>query len=301
MKNLLRSTTVYRALKRGEEFRTALVLFADGKYLRALLKECAKAFFGAEDGSRVAQLIDEEGFSDCLFYPAEGGKLTVDDCAAISEESLLAPVEGDKKLFVLDNFQASAALVQNKLLKILEEPPEGVYFLLGAESEFSVLPTVRSRVKKFELAPFSEESVEEALLCAYPGRAAEVKQAAGACGGVYSLAESLLSGGDEFALAREFLTLSDPERFCRMMGERKDKKEFFSALKSILRNMLFLSAGQGKYASAREEAPLPAGAALGALRLVFKAETEMQFNVNFASCLYSLALGIKEEKKKWQR
>lgn len=298
MKELLHSTTVYRALKRGEDFQAALVLFPDGKYLRALLKECAKAFFGAEDGSRVAGLIDEEEFADCLFFPAEGGKLAADDCAAISEESLLAPVEGNKKLFVLDNFQAAAALVQNKLLKILEEPPRGVHFLLGAESEFSVLPTVRSRVKKFELSPFSEESVERALLRAYPARSAEVRQAAGACGGVYSLAESLLIGGDEFGLAREFLTFSDTECFCRMMGERKDKKEFFSALKSVLRNMLFLSSGQGKYASAREEHPLPAGVALKALTLVSKAEKELQFNANFASCLYTLALGIKKECSK---
>lgn len=302
MKELLRSTNVYRAISRGEDFQAALVLFADGKYLRDLLKECAKAFFGAKDGSRQAELIGSEQFSDCLFFPAAGGKLSADDCAAITEESLLSPVEGGKKLFVLDNFHTAAALVQNKLLKILEEPPAGVHFLLGAETEYPVLPTVRSRVKRYTVPPFSEESVERALCAAYPEKRAEARRAASACGGTYSLAESLLTGGgEEFALAREFLSLQNTEQFCRKMGERKDRREFFSALKSILRDMLFASAGQARYAGGREDDPLPAAAAIKALGLVSKAETELQFNANYASCLYALALGIEEEKRKWQK
>lgn len=300
MKQLLRSTTAYRAMERGE-FGAALVLFPDEKYLRMLLKECAKRFFGAEDGSRVATLIDSETFSDCLIFPEEGGKLNTDDCDAISEESLLAPVEGGKKLFVLDRFHTAPALVQNKLLKILEEPPAGVSFLLGAETEFSVLPTVLSRTVKYAIPPFSEEEVEGALARKYPGE--NVARAAGASGGIFSVGESLLFGGGEnFSLARRFLSLGEPELFCREIGERKDKKEFFAALKSLLRDMLMQAAGQTKYVhfdGLVEGYSL--GALIGALGLVDEAEKQIQFNANFASCLYALALGIKEEKEKWQR
>ena len=49
MRQLFRSTTVYRALAesaaRNEAAHFTLVLFADAKYLRAFLTECAKAFF----------------------------------------------------------------------------------------------------------------------------------------------------------------------------------------------------------------------------------------------------------------
>ena len=85
MRQLLRTTTAYRAMAQGD-LRTVLVLFPDGKYLRMLLKECAKRFFGAEDGSRTAALIEKEAFSDCPIFPAEGGKLTADDCGRIVEE-----------------------------------------------------------------------------------------------------------------------------------------------------------------------------------------------------------------------
>ena len=298
MKQLLRSTTAYKAMKAGA-FRSALVLFPDEKYLRTLLKECAKRFFGAEDGSRVATLIDGENFSDCLLLPKEGAKWTVDDCEKISEESLLAPVEGAKKLFLLDAFHTAPALVQNKLLKILEEPPEGVYFLLGASAEFSVLPTVLSRTVKYVVPPFAEEEVERALARKYP--AENVKQAAGASGGIFSVGESLLSG-ENFALARRFLSFEEPELFCRELGERKDREEFFAALKSLLRDMLMKSVGQTKYV--RSETPdegYPTGALIASLELVGEAEKQIKFNANFASCLYALALGIKEEKEKWQR
>ena len=298
MKQLLRSTTAYRAMAQGD-FRSALVLFPDGKYLRDLLKECAKRFFGAEDGSRVAALIDGENFSDCLFFPEAGGKLNVEDCERIVEESLLAPVEGTKKLFVLDAFGAASALVQNKLLKILEEPPAGVSFLLGAESEFPVLPTVLSRTVKIMVPPFSEEEIERALARKYPGE--DVARAAGASGGIFSVGESLLAdGGEEFSLARRFLSLESPELFCRELGERKEKREFFAALKSLLRDAMMQAAGQTEYA--RSESPVwPLGAAIASLELVGEAEKQIQFNANFASCLYALALGIKEEKEKWQR
>lgn len=310
MRQLLRSTTAYKGIAVEEQTgfsQTTLVVFQDGKYLRELLKECAKGFFGAKDGSREAELIDKESFSDCLIYPAAEKKLTADDCAQIVEESLLQPVEGMRKLFVLDGFHAATQLVQNKLLKLLEEPPAHTAFLLGAETEFSVLPTVLSRVKKFTVSPFPEEEIESALGRKYPSETG-IGEAAAASGGIFSVAESILNGGgEEFRLAEEFLSLKESEKFCRGNGEHKNKKEFFAALKAILRDMLFFRVGQEPYAKlknaeirrlAREYST---GAIIAALELSCEAEKQIQSNANFASCLYALALGLKEEKEKWKR
>ena len=198
MKTLLHSTNAYRSMKRDVS-PASLIVFPDAKYLRALLKECAKAFFGEESERRCA-LIEEETFSDCLFLPKAGAKLSVDDASRIVDESLLHPVEEEKKLFVLDAFDTSSALVQNKLLKILEEPPEGVYFLLGASGEGAVLPTVLSRVRKLAVPPFTEEEVRAALERGHAGEEG-LARAAAASGGVYSLAEELLSESENFRIA----------------------------------------------------------------------------------------------------
>lgn len=308
MKELLRSTTAYRAIasdsRNNALSQAMLVLFADGKNLRALLKECAKAFFGAEDGSRECSLIEKEAYSDCLFFPAEGGKLSADDVAEIIDESLLRPVEGTKKLFVLDNFHAATPLVQNKLLKILEEPPKNAYFLLGAEAEFSVLPTVRSRVRKFTENPFPEHEIAAALRRKYPMQ--NVEQAAAASGGNFTVAENLLAGGGEqFRLAMQFLTADDAAAFCRGIAEYPDKRAFFSALTLLLRDMLFSREGQGKYAAVKDAGRLadefPSGALIAALELVGEAEKQIQFNANFGQCAFTLALAIRKEKTKWQK
>ena len=307
MKTLLRSTTAYQALSGGEKGSGAhatLVVFPDEVYLRALLKECAKAFFGASDSSREARLIDEESFSDCLFFPAAGEKLTADLGAAIIEECSLKPVEGTKKLFVLDAFHTVTPLVQNKLLKVLEEPPAGVYFLLGAANEYAVLPTVRSRMKTVIVPPFSEEAVEAALRRIHPGES--VREAAAACGGVLSAAENLLEGGGEdFRFAEQFIAGENIEKLCREIGGKKPA--FFSALRLVLRDMLFMATGQGQFAARkgkeveRLSRMYPAGAIAAALALVDKAEREAKFNANYAQCLLSLAIGMMEERTKWQK
>ena len=284
---------------------STLVVFPDAKLLRALLKECAKAFFGEENVRRCA-LIDEESFSDCLILPKEGGKLSVDDCTRIIDESLLHPVEEEKKLFVLDAFDTASALVQNKLLKILEEPPAGVYFLLGATSEGAVLPTVLSRMRKISVPPFAEEAVLAALERGH-ARDEGLARAAAASGGVYSLAEELLSGGENFRIAERLFEGEDLEQLCREAAELKDRNALFAALSLTARDLLLYKTGQGQFASLKGEKlqqlakGYSEGALLSAARFIQSAEREAQFNASMRQCLYTLGLRIQEEKSKWQK
>ncbi len=305
MIGLLRSTRVYRSM-RGDVSHTTLVTFPDEKYLRALLKECAKAFFHAEDGSREAKLIAEEHFSDCIILPEAGGKLTAEMCARVIDESALLPVESEKKLFVLDGFHTAPALVQNKLLKVLEEPPERVYFLIGTVNEHAVLPTVRSRAQKEYVPPFPEEQIAQALSRMYPAR--EVRAAAAACGGVLSVAEALLAEGEDiFLRAEQFLSGEDTERFCRALSDKKDADLFFSSVRMVLRDVMFTAQGLEKYA-ARKTAGVwklsgmyTVGAANAGLTLVGRAQREMTFNANFSQCALNLAIQLKKERDKWQK
>lgn len=311
MIELLHSTTAYGLYRAeaaaGALAHTTLMLFPDPKLLRRFLKECAKAFFGAEEGSRVCRLIEAETFSDVFFFPAEGGKMTVDDAAKIIDECALRPTEGDRKLFVLDAFDGAAVLVQNKLLKVLEEPPEGVYFLLGACHESAVLPTVLSRAEKFSVPPFSEKAIEEALRRGHAGETG-IREAAAAGGGLYSVAESLLAdGGEEFLLAERFLADEETEKLCRMLGERKEKTGFFSALELVLRDLMLMAAGKEEYCARKTECmrrlarEYPVGVLVSALAYTAEAERDIRFNANAGQAAYALCLRIREEKARWQK
>ena len=304
MIELLHSTNAYLAMKRDVSPAT-LIVFPDAKYLRTLLKECAKAFFGEND-KRRSSLIDEETFSDCLILPKAGAKLTVEDASRIVDESLLHPVEEENKLFVLDAFDTASVLVQNKLLKILEEPPAGVYFLLGASSEGAVLPTVLSRMRKLTVPPFSEEAVLSALNRNHAGEG-ELARAAAASGGVYSLAEELLFGGDNFRIAEKLFEGTDLETLCREAEKIKDRGALFAALMLTARDLLFYRTGQERFASLKGEnlkklaSGYPEGALLAAARFIQDARREVDFNASLRQALYHLGLKIQEEKTKWQK
>lgn len=53
--------------------------------------------------------------------------------------------EGEKHYFVIPHGELLTRATANKLLKVLEEPPLGYYFVLLTENEAQLLPTIRSR------------------------------------------------------------------------------------------------------------------------------------------------------------
>lgn len=97
---------------------------------------------------------------DIKTYPKNGSKLLVADANEIVSESFIKPVNLPYKVFLLNNFDSSTEEAQNKLLKILEEPPKNVYFLLSVKNEGKVLPTIKSRCDKIKILPLSAEEIE---------------------------------------------------------------------------------------------------------------------------------------------
>ncbi len=71
----------------------------------------------------------------------------------IRETIQIAPNEGEKKIYLLQNAQNMTVSAQNALLKILEEPPAHGMFLLLCENRSSLLETVVSRCAVFSLQP----------------------------------------------------------------------------------------------------------------------------------------------------
>lgn len=256
MQTLLKTTQAYRLLQtecEEERFSHAyLVLFNDGRNLRNVLKSFAKLILNCADEEtaakkRVSELIDDENFSDCLFYPAEGKKLSVEDAEKIQEESTLNPVEGDKKVFILSDFAEANVQTQNKLLKLLEEPPKGVYFLLGATTVFPVLSTVLSRTKKLEILPFTPDEIAECLTRVYGEKYDEktLLLCAAAANGSVGEAQNIVEGGFHKTLLDSAFSLALAKKtqlptLVKQIGETKRQKELIGLLRILFRDALLL-------------------------------------------------------------
>ena len=169
-----------------------LLVCPDEKNLRGFLKSLAKLIMRAD--ARAERLIEAERYVDCRIFPAEGERAGVAEVKQLLEDCYIKPAESDRKLFVLNRVHAMLAPAQNKLLKVLEEPPANVYFLLGAASEFAVLPTVRSRTRKLELFAFPEEEIAAHIRRRYPFRT-DAREIAALSGGALGRAEALAEGG----------------------------------------------------------------------------------------------------------
>lgn len=265
-----------------------MLLFPDAAFLKKTLEFFAPLFFSDAD-ARTKELIKQKNFSDCVFLPEENKKFSVEDAENLLEESLLKPLEGDIKLFVIGDFSDATVQAQNKLLKLLEEPPEGVYFLLGASAEFSVLPTVLSRTQKLEIQPFSNDEIAAYLQRNYPSAKFD-NTVLDVAAGLPGKAEELVLSGYFQELKRLVFTLFSGEQAVPMaakkLGDTKHKKETLFLLRMLLKNALLIRSGIPVPPSVKAEiSPIASSFSSRALLVgqdaVAEAEKDLRFNAVF--------------------
>ena len=296
MKELISGTTAYAAFSgdvNSDRISHAYMLhFQDAKNLRAALKIFALKFFGVTEADPDGKRIMNETFPDLVILPEEGKKFTADAASALLADCSLKPLEGDRKLYIICGFNDASALIQNKLLKTLEEPCGGVYFLLGATALAPVLDTVKSRVKTLTVPPFSERDIFLAL--ERKGQNPLNKKAAESCGGIFGVAESMVTGGwfaEVDAAAQEIcatLDIGKAGEVAAKYGDIKYRAELLNAVALNYRNALV----EGR------EGFEPA-ALIYAVRCADRANRDLKFNAFFQGLLYDMMLRIIEENDKW--
>lgn len=153
--------------KDNGDFSNSILFFCEDEetsekvlILTALLLEYPTFDMFNENSSEFLKI--EKGIDlDVKVYPKNNEKLLVSDSNEIVSESFVKSVNLPYKIFIIRNFDNSTEEAQNKLLKILEEPPKNVYFLLSARSEEKVLATIKSRCDKIKIVPLSEEEIDK--------------------------------------------------------------------------------------------------------------------------------------------
>jgi len=90
-------------------------------------------------------------------------EIVVDDTRQIAAFLRLTPAEGGWRVVVIDGADEMNRNAANALLKILEEPPARALLLLVAHSPGRLLPTIRSRVRRFPLSPLTPDEVRRLL------------------------------------------------------------------------------------------------------------------------------------------
>src|SRR3712207_4993436 len=195
----------------------------------------------------------------------------IDEIRDLRDRVNLAPVAGRMKVYIIDEVHMLTAEAFNSLLKMLEEPPEHVVFVLATTEKHKVLPTIISRCQSFDFRRPGVETIKEKL--------SEIAQAEGIeaepealtvisreAGGSFRDAEGLLDQISSFAegkitasMVLELLGSVGPEVLLettaalnerraadalriidRLSNEGRDLGQFVAELISHLRNLMLL-------------------------------------------------------------
>jgi DNA polymerase-3 subunit delta' len=124
------------------------------------------------------------------------GNITAEECNEIIHKLSLKSFESAFKVLVLW-MPEYLGKEGNKLLKLIEEPPPNTLFILVAESEEHILPTLLSRCQLIRVPLLSNEEVEEALFERAKASKETASQIAGISEGNYREALQLLQHSEE--------------------------------------------------------------------------------------------------------
>ncbi len=99
------------------------------------------------------------------FYLHDKGSdpILVEDIGKLEEWIFNKPFESDKKIAVIQSAENMNLTAQNKLLKILEEPPDYLFFFLLTSNNSILLPTVDSRCIKINLNRLPDAIIKESI------------------------------------------------------------------------------------------------------------------------------------------
>lgn len=144
------NTEIYK----GARLHAYLVLSPDALQRKKISTRIAKEMLcdnKKDDGSFCGVCsdcikIDNQTHPDCIYLGSQTKSVSVKTVRAALENAYLAPNEANGKVFILENADTFNEESQNALLKIIEEPPTGVKFVLTAGNKNALLPTVLSRV-----------------------------------------------------------------------------------------------------------------------------------------------------------
>ena len=163
---------------------------------------------GAERHRRLALA---EGHADVHILDPAGNNLRRDEEAEpLIVQASRSPVEGKRKVLVVNRFHTATPAAAASLLKTIEEPPDTTIFVLLAEDVPPEHITIESRCTRVDFPPVSVEAIAETLVAEGVLGADQAAVVAQAAAGSVERARTLAS--DDRLVARRDAWWSIPDR-----------------------------------------------------------------------------------------
>ena len=139
----------------GSGKRTLALLFAQALNCRGTDPPCAQCL--------SCRKSESGNHPDLFRLVPQGASLKIEQMRDIKESLYYLPMEGQYKICILEDADLLTAPAANSLLKILEEPPARLVFILLTARPWALLPTVLSRCTHFTLKPLQPQELAALL------------------------------------------------------------------------------------------------------------------------------------------
>ena len=186
------------------------------------------------------------------------GLIFASEASEILKKLSLKAFESDFKIMIIwlpEKMHPSSA---NKLLKLIEEPPEKTLFILVSDEPNKVIPTILSRCQLIKIPSFKNEDISSYLLDTFKIHKARADDIAGVVNGNLIRAVELCENEDSplknldyfktlmrFAWKRDIIAIINWSEDMAAIG-REPQKSFLSFTLRLLRENLMLTLGQKK-------------------------------------------------------
>ena len=135
-----------------------------------------------------------------VFDGNNSGAYSIDAIRNIRSSAFIKPNEAHTKVYILLNCDKMLAPAQNAFLKVLEEPPENVVFIMTVMSATSLLQTVRSRSRIFSLFSVGISEAVGEVQKRFPDKSNdEIRHIVSVCDGNIGASIQMLENGGEEA------------------------------------------------------------------------------------------------------
>lgn len=127
----------------------------------ALLEAEADRDYSEKECDELCSFLNKALFSSSFLTKGKkSNSITIDEIRAIKE---WMSDKGDDKVAIFENVEDSTDAAKNSLLKLLEEPNENSHLILISKQPQRLLPTILSRVRKFNFPELSSDAITDLI------------------------------------------------------------------------------------------------------------------------------------------
>ena len=182
--------------------------------------------------------------------------VTAEQAREIVADAYIKPFESSKKIYIIEDASVLNEFAQNCLLKILEEPPEYIVFIIISTGEDELLQTVLSRCTTISFPVVSEEVIKNYIKVHYPERTEDMPLLMSLSQGIPGELDKILCDPDYEIIRQESFKMLVPlmsrhkisaYKVCEFLEDYKDRTTMiFDFWQSFLRDIIMIKNSSDK-------------------------------------------------------